>query len=298
MARPIDPVFSLFAAAARPSAKPRPAPTSLFDYGDDGGADNFVRGLLGFEQDPRSPRFIRPSDVFRGYPVQPNSQQPVVKQQPLPQVRQAPPAREPLEADGLTPGVDWDFIGLNEGNGTEIDVPHDEQGVPVGNSGVTVAHGFDLGAQDLTALEAYKFPPDLIAKLKPYLGLRRETAMMRLNEMRRKKLPLTLTEAEQSSIDQKVRTKAYEDTRTNFDNSATGGVKFDDLADEAKTVLVDLWFQYPHPATSIPKFWGHATSGRWRDAYRELNNFGDNYGRRRGREAKRLNRAIQSGKLK
>ncbi len=298
MVRPIDPAFSLFAAAARPGSKPRPAPTGLFDYGRNDGADNLVRGLLGFEQDPRSPRLIRPADVFRDDAVQPTSQQPMVAQKLLPRVKQATPAPAPLEADGLPAGVDWDFIGTNEANGTEIGVPHDKQGVPVGNSGVTVAHGFDLGAQDLKGLEAYKFPPDLIAKLKPYLGLRREKAMMRLNEMRRKKLPLTLTDSEQSLIDQKVRTKAYEDTRTNFDNSATGGVKFDDLPDEAKTVLVNLWFQYPHPATSIPKFWGHATSGRWQDAYGELNHFGDDHRSRRKKEADRLNRAIQSGKLK
>ncbi|MDB5699714.1 MAG: Cadherin, partial [Alphaproteobacteria bacterium] len=107
-----------------------------------------------------------------------------------------------------------------------------------------------------------------------------------------------ITDAEQTLVDQKVRTRAYLDTAANFNKSATGGVKFEDLPEEAKTVLVDLWFQYPHPATSIPKFWGHATSGRWRDAQRELNNFGDHYGPRRSEEAEHLNSAIQNGKLK
>ena len=291
MVRPIDSMFSLF-AAARPGAKPRPAPISLFDYGDNGGADNLVRGLLGFEQDPRSPRFIRPADVFRDYPVQRTSQQPMVKQKPPPRVPSAAPARSPVEAEGLPPGVDWEFIGLREGGGTDASVPNDN-GRAIENSGVTVAHGFDLGAQDVRELEAYGLPPHLIAKFKPYLGVRRQAAIDLL-----KKMPLTITEAERTLVDEKVRTRAHRETAANFNKTATGGVKFEDLPQEAKTVLVDLWFQYPHPAKSIPKFWGHATSGRWQDAYRELNDFGDHYGPRRREEAKYLNRAIQSGKLK
>lgn len=292
MVRPIDPAFSLFGAAARPGAKPRPGPTGLFDYGyNDDRADNLVRGLLGFEQDPRAPRLIRPSDVFRDYPVQPSSQQPAMKQNALLRVRQAAPAIAPVGADGLPPGVDWEFIGLSEGDGKKASVPNNN-GRAIGNSGVTVAHGFDLGAQDVRELEDYGLPPHLIAKFKPYLGVRRQDAIKLLEEM-----PLTITEAEQKLIDQKVRSRAYRDTAANFNKSATGGVKFEELPEEAKTVLVDLWFQYPHPTKSIPKFWGHATSGRWRDAHRELNDFGDGYGPRRSRQADHLNRAIQSGKL-
>lgn len=285
MTRPINPDFSLFGRAARP--RPRPRRIGLFDegYGANVG-ENVVSGILGFEQDPRSPRLIRPSDVVR------MPQAPVVKQNAATRMRQAAPASAPVGADGLPPGVDWEFIGLREGGGTAASVPNDN-GRAIENSGVTVAHGFDLGAQDVRELELYGIPPHLIAKFKPYLGVRRQAAIDLLQKM-----PLTITDAEQTLIDQKVRTRAYRDTAANFNKSATGGMKFEDLPEEAKTVLVDLWFQYPHPAKSIPIFWGHATSGRWGDAYRELNDFGDRYGPRRKKEAKRLNRAIQSGKLK
>lgn len=294
MARPINPDFSLFGRSARPRPMPRTGRIGFFDegYGENVG-ENVVRGILGIEQDPRSPRLIRPSDVFRAQPVRAMPQAPVVKQNATARVRQAAPASAPVEADGLPPGVDWEFIGLKEGNGTEATVPHDRKGRAIENSGVTVGHGFDLGAQDLHELEAFDIPPNLIAKFKPYLGVRRQEAIDLLHKM-----PLSITEAEQTLIDQKVRTRAYRDTAANFNNSATGGTKFEDLPEEAKTVLVDLWFQYPHPAKSIPTFWGHATSGRWRDAHRELNDFGDHYHPRRSAEAKHLNRAIQSGKLK
>ena len=290
MVRPINSDFSLFGRSARP--RPRPPRIGFFDEGYGGSVgENVVRGILGVEQDPRSPRLIRPSDVFRAQPVRSMPQAHVVKQNATAR-RQAAPTSAPVGADGLPPGVDWEFIGLSEGDGTKASVPNNN-GRAIGNSGVTVAHGFDLGAQDLHELELYGIPPDLIAKFKPYLGVRRQEAIDLLHKM-----PLTITEAEQTLVDLKVRTRAYRDTAANFNKSATGGVKFEDLPEEAKTVLVDLWFQYPHPAKSIPKFWGHATSGRWQDAHRELNDFGDHYGPRRSRQADHLNRAIQSGKLK
>lgn len=291
MARPINPDFSLFGRAARP--RPRPPRFGLFDeaYGPSVG-ENVVSGILGFEQDPRSPRLIRPSDVVRALPVRAGPQAPMVKQNATARVRQAAPPSAPVGSDGLPPGVDWEFIGLREGDGKKASVPNNN-GRAIGNSGVTVAHGLDLGAQDIRELEAYGLPPHLIAKFKPYLGVRRQDAIKLLEEM-----PLSITEAEQTLIDQKVRSRAYRETAANFDKSATGGATFEDLPEEAKTVLIDLWFQYPHPAKSIPKFWGHATSGRWRDAHRELKDFGDGYGPRRSREADHLNGAIQSGKLK
>jgi len=292
MVRPIDPRFSLLAAAARPGAKPRPAPTGLLGYAYDG-ADHFVRGLLGLEQDPGSPRTVPASAVPRAAPAPPTHRSFVAKQKAPLRARQAAPARPSAGADGAPAGVDWEFIGLSEGDGKKAHVPKDKKGRPIENSGVTVAHGLDLGAQDARELEIYGLSPDMIERFTPYLGVRGEQAVSLLNTS-----PLTVTAAEQRDIDEKVRARAHRETAANFDKSATGGVKFEHLPEEAKTVLVDLWFQYPHPAKSIPKFWGHATSGRWQDAYDELNDFGDHYGRRRSREADRLNRAIQSGKLK
>ncbi|MDB5699269.1 MAG: pesticin, partial [Alphaproteobacteria bacterium] len=176
MARSLNHGFSLFDVSGGPDAKHRYGPVGKEQ------AEEAVRGLLGLDGVPRDLQLIRASNVFGAQPVRATPQAPVVKHNAPLRVPQTVPASAPIETDGLPPGVDWDFIGLREGEGTKASVPRDKKGRPFDNSGVTVAHGFDLGAQDLRELAAFGIPPDLTTRFTPYLGVRRQAAIDLLNE--------------------------------------------------------------------------------------------------------------------
>lgn len=79
-------------------------------------------------------------------------------------------------------GVDWNFVEGREGARRLDGYMPTENGKPdgkvVGNSGVTIASGFDLGQHSPADLKAMGLYQGLIDRLTPYMkpGLRKETA--------------------------------------------------------------------------------------------------------------------------
>ena len=63
---------------------------------------------------------------------------------------------------------------------------------------------------------------------------------------------------------------------------------FDNLSEEQATVVASVAFQYGDLETETENFWKYITSNEWKNAYRELMNFGDRYSSRRKEEAKLL----------
>ena len=85
--------------------------------------------------------------------------------------------------------VNFDFIKDQEGFETSGYVPKDREGNILGQSGVTIASGFDLGQRNINDLKG--LPEELIAKLSDYVGLKGEAA-----DNAAKKLNITKEEGE------------------------------------------------------------------------------------------------------
>lgn len=171
--------------------------------------------------------------------------------------------------------IDYDFIGDLEGSTNTGYVPDPE----TSNSGVTVAVGFDLGARSEQDLNDLGLSSDLVDKLKPYLGLKKQAAVDALAAS-----PLTITDDEADEIEEAVR-ESETDRIVNAYNASTSTVDFEDLPSEAQTVIASVGYQYGDLATRTPNFWTQATSQDWQGMYDNLLDFGDDYPTRRGKEA-------------
>lgn len=176
--------------------------------------------------------------------------------------------------------VDWDFISEQEGGQyTEGYIPEDEEGNVLGESGVTVATGVDLGQRDREELENMGLSEELLDQLDPYLELREEKAQEYLEEH-----PLTLSEEDADALDEAVHGEIQQLLEENYDEDSN--VDFSDLPEEAQTVISDVATQYgPNLEERTPNFWDAVTNQDWDSAYNELRDFEDDYASRRNREA-------------
>jgi len=173
--------------------------------------------------------------------------------------------------------IDWAFIESLEGKlVTHGYVPKDKNGVPIGRSGVTISTGVDLGQMRLTELTALlhdsmKYPDDLIRRLAPYLGLRREDAVDFLKEH-----PLEITEDEARLLSDGMYSRVLGDLASNWEHDT--GVTFFKLHPAAQTVLLSLaWNFGSHLADVLPMtyraFINAAATGEWENVCFILENF-------------------------
>jgi hypothetical protein len=201
-------------------------------------------------------------------------------------------------------GVDWNFVERREGV-QRLDgyVPTENgkaDGKVVGDSGVTVASGFDLGQHSPSDLKAMGLYQGLIDRLTPYMkpGLRKDAAQKFLKDN-----PLSISDEEARMIDRRAQIKSYDDLAGRY-NAATrnaygpaAAARFQDMPQGAQTAIADVAFQYGNLATETPNFWRQVTTGQWQGARDNLMDFKDAYRTRREREAGLLDPNIQSGLL-
>ena len=83
------------------------------------------------------------------------------------------------------------FLKEVEGDKNIMYVPTSKNKKVVGNSGATIGMGFDLGTRDINDLKG--LPPEIITKLKPYLGLKKEEALQVVKDN-----PLIINEKEKN----------------------------------------------------------------------------------------------------
>jgi hypothetical protein len=205
----------------------------------------------------------------------------------------APAATANTNASTLPAGVDWDFIGQREGVRTDGYVPPDENRRPDGNSGVTIAAGFDLGRRTAADLQRLGLSNDLVTSLTPYLGLRGQAAQDYLTAH-----PLNITPQQERAIDTPTFTSTYNTVADNYNAAQTTGTRFQDLPRDAQTAITSVAHQYgTNLASATPHFWDQVTNGRWQDAQDNLMNFGDAYRSRRRLEGGLMLNAINSGNL-
>lgn len=175
--------------------------------------------------------------------------------------------------------IDWAFIERLEGYSTVGYVPRNNNGEPLGQSGVTIASGFDLGQHNRDYLVRIGLPTYLVDILAPYTGLKRYDAINYLNAH-----PLSLSDSDTRLINQKVKPDKAQSIINTY--NAASSVRFEQLPKGAQTVIASVAFQYGNNlARRTPTFWGLVIRQDWDGTIRELRDFGDAYSTRRNQEA-------------
>ena len=176
--------------------------------------------------------------------------------------------------------IDWSLIEKLEGN--EV-FGHQ----PTANSGVTIGSGFDLKEKTESSLKDMGFDPDLIDKLKPYLGLTGDEAAAVVNDKERN---LVLSPEETSRLNKLSKKHYTEDIKNQYEEGT--GKKFWKLSPEQQTIVMSVGYQYGNLKTRTPNFWKGVINDDWDGVVNELNNFGDEHDTRREEEAKYLSASL------
>jgi len=179
--------------------------------------------------------------------------------------------------------IDWDFIKLREGN---KNFGHQ----PTANSGITIGMGFDLKEKTESSLKDMGFDPDLIDKLKPYLGLTGDEAAAVVNDKERN---LKLGADDISTINRLSKKHYTADIMDQYERAT--GKEFWKLTPEQQTIIMSVGYQYGSFKNTDTlkdrpvKFWKKVREDDWEGVVNELQNFGDKYPTRRNKEANYLN---------
>lgn len=191
----------------------------------------------------------------------------------------------------MTAGIDHEFIQRLEGFRVEGYVPM-SGGVPLGQSGVTIGSGVDLGHWTAEQLLRRGTPRDVVDRLRPYFGLRGYAAVQALREQ-----PLRLATQDAAVLSTRISADIIAAVATRYDTAAkrAGSLRWSALPEPCRTVVASVAYQYG-PALSVrtPNFWRQVTSGQWGAATANLENFGDAYATRRRTEAAHLRVVLPS----
>lgn len=160
-----------------------------------------------------------------------------------------------------------------------------ECGPVIGQSGVTIGAGLDLGQQRDSDLKRMGILPHLLPVLRPYLGKRKESAISQL--MAR---PLMLSVAECEELNAAVHGDYIRRVAGLYD-VATHHLPFADLPWQAQAVITSLYYQLGSPS-KYPVTWSHLCHGDWGAAAHELRTGFRDYAYRRQDEAATLEQLL------
>ena len=162
--------------------------------------------------------------------------------------------------------IDWDFIGAREGKGVNKGyIPELPDGTVRGQSGLTIATGWDVGQMSLEELQASGLPPEIINKVRPFVGLKKEEAQAKYKELG---APM-LEEGESDIIDEFTHNRTVSQLSQNY-NKATGK-SFKDLTPGQQTAMASVGFQFGTDLeNATPNFWKQTTTGDWEGAIKNL----------------------------
>ena len=154
------------------------------------------------------------------------------------------------------------FLGPLEGAGvTRGYVPCDKAGRPLGVSGVTIGTGVDLGQQTALGLLDMGVPFELVDKLRPYIGLKKQAAVDAL-----KIQPLTLTSAEVKALDDAVIGRYVKNIAAHYDKH-NPHQPFAAIPSPAQAVTVSILYQRGLGfCTKNPGWWAPMLAGDWKAA--------------------------------
>ncbi len=205
----------------------------------------------------------------------------------------------------LTQNFDLEFIRDHEATASEAlkaKIPEDEDGNPLGTSGVTIGYGVDLGQMSEDELQGLvgsgSINQDFADKISPYTVRKGSKAQDYL-----KAHPLVFKESDRAQLNAlsdiryahilyKVNINYYNatcetDARPHFMN---------ELPRDAKTAIADVAIQYGgNLDDATPHFWTQITHNQWSEAAANLHDFHDDFRTRRHADEARLRRAISDG---
>ena len=167
------------------------------------------------------------------------------------------------------PLIDADFVECHEGLTKCGYVPIDPvNGEVLGQSGVTIGGGVDLGSKDRKFFDRIGVAKAVSDKLEPYLGLKKGAAAAKIIAN-----PLSLTVEQARDLTTKVKNSIVSSVEARYKNDRkTGSLAFRSLPRAMRTAIADVWFQFG-PPDAYPKFWGFVTKNDWKGAIKELENF-------------------------
>ena len=160
-------------------------------------------------------------------------------------------------------------------------------GEPVGQSGVTIGAGLDLGQQVEADLRRMGLDQTIIDLFAPYLGKKRQDAVAALGNA-----PLAINESQCDAVNRAVHGDYIRRAADLYDRN-TESHSFAEQPQEAQAVIVSLFYQLGSPKPSnghagYPVLYGHLCRGDWRAAAHELQTGFRNYVYRRRQEGELL----------
>ena len=190
--------------------------------------------------------------------------------------------------------IDLDFLEAVEGNRAVGYVPK-RDGVPLGQSGVTIGLGFDLGQHSAGELSAMGFPGDILQAILPYAGKKRGVAVAALSHT-----PLVLSEAKCAVLNRIVTDHYAAKVAALFNGDKLGTeAPWETVPDVAQTVIFSVAYQHGLAGIrDFEEFWDACLKQDWRRAAAELLNFDDGFDVRREREADYLRHGLHLSTLK
>jgi hypothetical protein len=147
--------------------------------------------------------------------------------------------------------------GKWEGSTNELVVPASSE-----QSGATVGTGFDIGQLNKAGLKKLNLPSSLYNKLIPYVGKKGKVARDFLKDS-----PLTLSDEEVSSIDQKVVSKTIDQVKSRMSDKTA----WDDMTETEKFAAIAAQHQYGNK-TKLPVQFGNRD---WEGARKNLRTWSD-----------------------
>lgn len=193
--------------------------------------------------------------------------------------------------------VDWNFIRVSEGYKDHGYIPYNNDGTIAGNSGITIASGFDLGQHSAADIDQIGLPATTAAALKGYVGLKGYTAEAYLYTHP----TVYITPAEGALINSWAHSETLIRTAAAFDNGTSPGA-FYQLPPQVQTAIADAAFQFGSLAytknADMKSFWNHVIAKDWSSAINDLETAArKGYAERRAREADLIRSALNNGEI-
>lgn len=151
---------------------------------------------------------------------------------------------------------------------------------PIGQSGVTIATGLDLGQQGPEDLTRYGITGELAEKLSPYLSKTKYSAIEALRER-----PLTISDEECDRINSGVHRDYITRARRKYESFSR--LRFPNIPAQAQAVIVSLFYQLGYPK-DYHRVWIELSVGDWAGAAKTLREDSSRYKLRRWDEAELL----------
>ena len=139
-------------------------------------------------------------------------------------------------------------------------------GEVLGQSGVTIGGGVDLGNKSKTSFPTVS--SKIVDKLEPYFGLKGNLAACAAIEH-----PLRLTAAEADTLTDVITDDVVGKVSKQYDSDKErNALAFASLPRGIRTAIVSVWFQFGYPQ-AYPRLWNFVTKNDWNNAIKELRNF-------------------------